>query len=132
MRGYRIPQAAEVLAVSDDTIRRWIESGRILTAQESGRTIVPAKELARQAEHLAEHPEREGERARRVSARNRLAGIVTKVVSDQVMSQVELICGPYRVVSLMSTEAVHELGLEPGALATASIKATNVVVERNS
>lgn len=63
------------------------------------------------------------------SARNRLAGIVTGVRSDPVMSQVEIQCGPFRLVSLMSTEAVLELGLEPGSVAIAAIKATNVVVE---
>jgi molybdopterin-binding protein len=63
------------------------------------------------------------------SARNRLVGLVTSVVSDRVMSQVEMQCGPHRVVSLMSTEAVGDLGLEPGVLAVAVIKSTNVVVE---
>ena len=63
------------------------------------------------------------------SARNRFVGLVTEVVSDAVMSQVELQCGPHRVVSLMSTEAVRELGLRPGALAVAVVKSTNVVVE---
>jgi molybdopterin-binding protein len=63
------------------------------------------------------------------SARNRFVGLVTKVVSDTVMSQVELVCGPFRVVSLMSTEAVRELGLEPGSVAVAVIKAADVIVE---
>ena len=80
----------------------------------------------------ARRPPRPGARpgGRAVSARNRLAGIVTKVTKDTVMAQVELICGPYRLVSLMSSEAADELGLEPGVRAIASVKSTNVVVER--
>jgi molybdopterin-binding protein len=69
-------------------------------------------------------------RANAVSARNRLAGIVTRVVKDSVMAQVDVICGPYRMVSLMSAEAADELGLEPGARAVVSVKSTNVVIER--
>jgi molybdopterin-binding protein len=68
----------------------------------------------------------------RRSARNHLTGIVTRVVSDTVMSQVDIQCGPYRVVSLISTEAVRELGLEPGSVATAVIKATNVSIEASA
>lgn len=87
-------------------------------------------DLARLAESLADEPDRETTRASAVSARNRFDGIVTKVVKDKVMAQVELACGPHRVVSLMSAEAADELGLEPGVRAYASIKSTNVVVER--
>ena len=87
-------------------------------------------DLAALAESLAEHPDREATRAAAVSARNRLSGIVTRVKKDTVMAQVELICGPYRLVSLMSAEAADELGLEPGVRAIASVKSTNVVVER--
>lgn len=121
---------SEVLGVSDDTVRRWIEAGRLASDTESGRTVVPAVELARLAKELAEHPDRESTRAAAVSARNRLSGIVTKVVKDTVMAQVEMICGPYRLVSLMSSEAADELGLEAGVRAIASVKSTNVVVER--
>jgi molybdopterin-binding protein len=128
--GYRIAEVAAVLGVSDDTVRRWIEAGRLTSETEAGRAVVPALALARLAQELADHPDREGTRAASVSARNRLSGIVTNVVKDKVMAQVEMICGPYRLVSLMSSEAADELGLEPGVRAIASVKSTNVVVER--
>jgi len=130
MTTYRIAEAAELLGVSDDTLRRWIDAGRVVARTEDGRTVVPGPELAALADSLADHPDRERTRASAVSARNRLAGIVTKVTKDRVMAQVELICGPYRLVSLMSSEAAEELGLEPGVRAIASVKSTNVVVER--
>ncbi len=127
---YRIAEAAELLGVSDDTVRRWVEAGRVAADTEDGRTVIPGADLAALAESLADHPDRERTRAAAVSARNRLSGIVTKVVKDTVMAQVEMICGPYRLVSLMSAEAADELGLEPGVSAIASVKSTNVVVER--
>lgn len=130
MTTYRIAEAAALLGVSDDTMRRWVEAGRVASEKQDGRTVVPGPALAALAESLADHPDREATRAAAVSARNRLAGIVTKVVKDRVMAQVELVCGPYRMVSLMSTEAAEELGLEPGVRAIASVKSTNVVVER--
>src|SRR6478609_1703753 len=107
---YRIAEAAELLGVSDDTLRRWVEAGRVSSTREDGRTVIPGTDLAALAESLAEHPDREATRAAAVSARNRLAGIVTRVKKDTVMAQVELICGPYRMVSLMSSEAADELG----------------------
>ena len=127
---YRIAEAAELLGVSDDTLRRWTEAGRLPATTEGGRTVVEGRDLAALAQSLADHPDREATRAASVSARNRLAGIVTKVTKDRVMAQVDLICGPYRMVSLMSTEAAEELGLEVGVRAIASVKSTNVVVER--
>ena len=130
VNGYRIAEVAAVLGVSDDTVRRWIEAGRLTSETESGRAVVPGVDVARLAQELADHPDRESTRAAAVSARNRLAGIVTKVIRDKVMAQVEMICGPYRLVSLMSAEAADELGLEPGVRAIASVKSTNVVVER--
>jgi len=120
---YRIAEAAELLGVSDDTLRRWVDQGRLRTTSDGGRSVVAGVDLA-------EHPDRDASRASAVSARNRLAGIVTKVTRDTVMAQVEMICGPYRLVSLMSSEAAEELGLEPGVRAIASVKSTNVVVER--
>jgi molybdopterin-binding protein len=127
---YRIAEAAELLGVSDDTVRRWIDQGRLATVQVGGRSAVDGAELATLAESLAHAPDREGLRASSVSARNRLSGIVVAVKKDTVMAQVEMICGPHRIVSLMSADAAEELGLAPGERAIASIKSTNVVMER--
>ena len=128
MAVFAISQAADLLGVSDDTVRRWADTGRLATVRrENGRLGVDGAELARFA---AEQPESMpagpvvGE-----SARNRFTGIVTRVVRDKVMAQVELQAGRFRVVSLMSREAADELQLEPGALAVAAVKATNVVIE---
>jgi molybdopterin-binding protein len=127
---YRIAEAADLLGVSDDTLRRWIDQGRLATVQNAGRATVDGVELAGLAESLADAPDREGLRASSVSARNRLPGIVVAVKKDIVMAQVEMICGPHRIVSLMSTDAADELGLARGERAIASIKSTNVVLER--
>ena len=125
---YRIGRAAELVGVSVDTMRRWADSGRIETHRtDGGQRVVAGQDLARLAVELGDVPEPDLVAAR--SARNRLHGIVTKVTKDTVMAQVEIQAGPYRVVSLLSREAADELGLEPGVLAVASVKATNVVVE---
>ncbi|MDQ3612319.1 MAG: TOBE domain-containing protein, partial [Actinomycetota bacterium] len=109
--------------------RRWADQGRLkLIKAGNGRSAVDGAELASLARTLAEDPSPVGQVGAR-SARNRLRGIVTKVTRDTVMAQVELQAGPFRVVSLMSREAADELALEPGVVAYASIKATNVVVE---
>jgi len=130
---YRVAEAAEVLGVSDDTLRRWVDAGRVAAgAGPDGRTTIRGADLAELAKTLADHGAEgleRGTRAERVSARNRMRGLVTSVRKDSVMAQVEMVCGPYRMVSLMSTEAADELGLEPGVLAIASVKSTNVVVE---
>ncbi|TQL69813.1 molybdopterin-binding protein [Nocardioides albertanoniae] len=128
MPTYRIAEAADLLGVSDDTVRRWVDAGRVAATTEGGRAVIEGTVLAELATELADAPN--PHRARDVSARNRLLGIVTKTTTDTVMAQVEMVCGPYRIVSLMSTEAANELGLEPGVSAVASIKSTNVVVER--
>ncbi len=124
---YRISEASQFLNVSDDTLRRWIDAGRLsASTDDSGRRVVDGVELARLAQDLAgdiSSPEH-------TSARNLFRGLVTKVLSDPVMSQVEVQCGPFRVVALISTEAVRELGLEPGVVTTARVKATNVVLDR--
>ena len=123
---YRLSEAADVLGVSDDTLRRWVDAGRLPSTRDAdGRRVVAGEDLARFAVADAGTPA--GPQS--TSARNSFAGIVTRVVRGDVMSQVELQAGPHRVVSLLSTEAVDALGLVPGAPATASVKATNVVVE---
>ncbi len=133
MTTYRVAEAADLLGVSDDTLRRWIDAGRIAASTAAdGRVAVAGEDLARLAKTLAETgPESvtQAARATAVSARNRMRGIVTAVKKDAVMAQVEMVCGPYRMVSLMSSEAADELGLEPGVVAIASVKSTNVVVE---
>lgn len=128
MSTYRIADAARLLGVSDDTARRWAESGRFAsTTDDTGHLAVDGAELARFATTLSDAVE--AGQVTHASARNRLVGIVTKVVRDTVMAQVEMQCGGQRIVSLISREAADELELEPGVLAVASIKATNVVVE---
>lgn len=128
MTDIRISQAAQLLGVSSDTLRRWIDSGR-LTARtgRSGRMSVDGVELARFASEAARPIELPSVAAE--SARNRFTGIVTKVVKDRVMAQVEIQAGPHRLVSLLSKEAADELGLQPGVIAVAAVKATNVIVE---
>ena len=130
MATYRIKQAAELLGVSDDTVRRWADAGRVSTSTESGRRVIDGADLARFAEELAAHADQPPPRpVVAESARNRLLGLVTRVVRDTVMAQVEIQAGPHRIVSLMSRESADQLKLEPGVLAIASVKATNVVVE---
>jgi molybdopterin-binding protein len=125
---FRISDAARLLGVSDDTVRRWVDAGVLpVRPDASNRKVIDGAALAAFARDHAQSAPDPSDVQR--SARNRLVGIVTSVVSDRVMSQVEMQCGPHRVVSLMSTEAVGDLGLEPGVLAVAIIKSTNVVVE---
>ena len=133
MSQIRISSAATLLGVSDDTVRRWVDAGRLTSITDSsGRHAVDGVELAALAQELADDTLTQLDSGAGVrSARNHLTGLVTRVVSDTVMSQVELQCGRFRVVSLISTEAVAELGLEVGVVATAVIKATNVTIERN-
>ncbi|RJO76982.1 helix-turn-helix domain-containing protein [Nocardia panacis] len=128
MANLRIRDAAELLGVSDDTVRRWIDAGTLTASKDgAGRLVIDGRELAALAVEQARTPRtRLGSAS---SARNRFPGLVTRVVTDAVMAQVEMQCGPFTVVSLMSADAVRELGLEPGSVATASVKATTVVVE---
>jgi molybdopterin-binding protein len=128
---YRVSEAAQLLGVSDDTVRRWADTGRIETVKDAvGRAVVEGADLARLARELAgAAPDAAAVPVVRESARNRLTGLVTRVLRDTVMAQVEMQCGPYRVVSLLSREAADELGLESGVLAVAAVKSTNVVIE---
>ena len=128
---FRIREAAALLGVSYDTMRRWAEDGRIEQATDaSGRLAVDGAALARFAQERAEsaaYPDDAVIAAQ--STRNRFPGLVTRVVRDTVMAQVEIQAGPHRFVSLLSREAADELGLVPGVLAVAAVKSTNVSVE---
>ena len=128
MPSYRIGQVADLLGVSVDTARRWADMGRLGARRtEGGQRVVDGAALAEFMAGLRHMPEYDGVTAQ--SARNRFQGIVTRVVKDEIVAKVELQTGPYRVVSLMTREAADELGLAPGMLAVAAVKATNVVVE---
>jgi molybdopterin-binding protein len=130
MTQLRIAEVAALLAVSDDTVRRWADAGRLTTSTDAaGRAVVDGLEVARFMAERAPGDATVESPVVSASARNRLAGIVTRVVRDTVMAQVEMQVGPHRVVSLMSREAADELGLEPGVLAVATVKATNVGIE---
>ena len=131
MPTFRIKEAAGLLGVSTDTVRRWADSGRIeTTCDASGRLAVDGVTLARFARELAEFADHGEDRMVVAhSARNRFSGLVSRVVRDTVMAQVEIQAGPHRFVSLLSREAADELGLELGMLAVATVKATNVSVE---
>jgi molybdopterin-binding protein len=125
---YRVSEAAVLLGVSDDTVRRWLDAGQLTAGVDSaGRKVVDGAELAvfaRAQATVVPDPSGVGR-----SARNRFVGLVTEIVQDKVMAQVEIQSGPHRVVSLMSSEAVRELGLTPGVLAVAVVKSTQVIIE---
>ena len=124
----RIRDAATYLGVSDDTVRRWVDQGVLeASGDDGGRQVVDGYEVAQVARSQARPPAIPGGTAS--SARNRMVGLVTDIRTDTVMAQVEMQCGPFRVVSLMSSEAVRDLGLELGSVAVAVIKSTNVIVD---
>jgi molybdopterin-binding protein len=127
-RALRIGQAAELLGVGVETLRRWEDDGRIRTERSAGgQRLVPLEEVSRL---LAERRRASSEpRIVAQSARNRFAGIVTRIERDGVAAVVEVQAGPHRLVSLMTAEAVDELALEVGDEAICAVKATNVVVE---
>lgn len=128
MPDIRIRDAAALLGVSDDTVRRWIDSGVLASHKDdAGRKVIAGDILAEFVREQASPPT--DPTGASSSARNRLVGLVTKVTSDRVMSEVQMQCGPFTIVSLMSTASVEQLGLEPGALAVAVVKATTVIVE---
>ena len=117
----KIGAAASALGVSVDTLRRWERAGRIRFQRRDNQRYVSAADLSK----LLSDRGAKG----LTSARNRMQGVVIAVRRDEVMAQIDLICGPFRIVSLMSREAADELDLKPGAPATAVVKATTVIVE---
>lgn len=124
----RVGQAAEMLGVTVETVRRWETEGRLrLERSDGGQRLVPIAEVTRL---LAERRRTGAERPIVAgSARNRFPGIVTRIERDGVAAVVEIVAGPHRVISLMTAEAVDELGLAVGDEAIGVVKATNVVVE---
>ena len=131
MPNYRLSRAAQLLGVSDDTVRRWVEAGKLTSGRDgSGHKVIAGVDLAAFVRRNASELSSDSESITPASARNKLPGIVTNVITDKVMAQVDIQCGPYRIVSLMSREAVEELGLSPGVIAVASVKATSVVVAK--
>lgn len=126
---FRITEAAKLLGVSDDTVRRWLDSGQLPVERDQSRRMaidgVALAAFARDHAHCTPDPTSQVGR----STRNRFVGLVTNVIADTVMTQIELQCGPHRVVSLISAEAARELGLVPGSLAVAVVAPTHVVIE---
>ena len=121
-------EAAGLLGVSADTVRRWIDSGSLdATRTKNGRRLIEGAVLAQFAQSL--HERSDPLVAARDSTRNHFTGIVTKVVKDKVMAQVEMQAGPFRVVALISREAVDDMGLVPGVMASAVVKSTNVSIQ---
>lgn len=131
MQSYTIGQAARLLGVSPDTARRWADAGRVATRRdESGRRLIDGKDLAAFSVELAASDTADDADVPYTSARNAFAGIVTAVKLGDVAAQVEIQAGPHRLVSLLTREAVEELGLEVGMEATARVKSTNVHIDR--
>jgi molybdopterin-binding protein len=120
--GIRIGVAAQALGVSVDTLRRWERDGRIAFERRGGRRVLAPEELSRVLRERGTNPHS--------SARNRMPGVIVDVQREGVMAQVDMACGPYRIVSLMSREAADELDLKPGQTATAVVKSPLVIIER--
>ncbi len=124
---YRIGEAAAMLGVRVETLRRWERDGRLKTRRtKGGQRVVPAREVAKL---LARRRPGSARPIAGQSARNRFAGVVTEVKVDGLVATVEILAGPHRVVALTTREAVEELRLRPGMEAVAAVKATNVIVE---
>jgi molybdopterin-binding protein len=121
-----VGEAARALGVSVDTLRRWERSGRLVTTRDSAnRRVVDQEEVTRLGGHLAQPVDRT------FSARNRFEGVVTSVEVTGVIAQVEIEAGPHHIVSVITRDAVEELGLRPGVKAVATVKATSVMVSRS-
>ena len=130
MTRFSIGETARLLGVSPDTVRRWVDAGRLAAERDAqGHRTIAGPDLAALARDLGTEPDPDSDGS---SARNRLRGIVTAVVKDTVMAQVDLQAGPFRIVALMSREAADDLGLEVGSVAVAVIKSTTVVVEKSA
>jgi molybdopterin-binding protein len=128
MTEYKPSQVAELLGVSVDTVRRWCDEGRLgMTSSKAGRRMIEGADLARYLREV--EPAWQASSSAHQSARNRFTGIVTRVDRDKLVAVVEIHAGPHRLVSMMTREAADELELQPGDLAVASVKSTNVVVE---
>lgn len=127
MAGYRLGEAAKMLGVSVDTVRRMVDDGRLTAVRtKGGQRLIDGESLATTARPT---PKDRSEQKVKQSARNRFPGIVTRVIKDKVAAQVEIQAGPHRLVSLLTREAVDDLDLKPGMPAIATVKATNVGVE---
>jgi molybdopterin-binding protein len=125
---HRIGEAAAILGVRVETLRRWEREGKLKTRRTAGgQRLVPAAELARLLAERHGH-----ERVSAGSVRNRFPGVVIEVKKDKVAATVEILAGPHRILSFITREAVDEMGLEPGLLVAATVKATNVMVELES
>lgn len=123
--GYRIGEAAAMLGVRVETLRRWEREGKLTTTRTAGgQRLVPAAQVARLLSDRRERP-----RVTSASVRNRFPGVVTEVKRDGLAATVEILAGPHRVLAFVTREAVDEMGLEPGMRAVATVKATNVMVE---
>ena len=126
---FRISEAAELLGVSADTVRRWADSGKLVAARDAhGHRLVEGADLAA----FLSANGRTGDGASTSSARNRFVGLVTGIKKDTVMAQVEIQAGPHRIVSLLSREALDDLALEVGSVAVAVVKSTTVIVETHA
>jgi len=127
MPSYRISEAAELLGVSDDTVRRWIDSGRLTSTPSAGPQSVEGKALAELAIEIAK--ELPDERKSQVSSRNRFVGLVTRVDIQGVAAIIEIQSGSNHLVSMITADSARALQLEVGSKAVASVKSTDVVIE---
>ncbi|NBE50944.1 TOBE domain-containing protein [Streptomyces boluensis] len=131
MQSYTIGQAARLLGVSPDTARRWADAGRVATHRdEAGRRLIDGRDLAAFSIEVGQSGGSGEDDVPYTSARNAFPGIVTAVKLGDVAAQVEIQAGPHRLVSLLTREAVEELGLEVGMQATARVKSTSVHIDR--